>query len=266
MRQATRMLGWTTNIVGLLVLVLMVPIGYSMFSMFLSGQAIGFGEPEFEMGEEGLSLSFPFHINNTGYFAISDVVITTNISDYKGTFVTGDRVVVPLIPEGGFSRDALELGLGVDEMLSEELNHLLIQNSELSVNVSARFTYAHLVTFGIQFPNQTFSWGAPFHNLSFGEPTTPASYNGTHYRVSLPMSFESNLPLDLGTVRLELLNDERERISKTTVEAVVPMGGYSELEMFIRGQDLDKLTERGHMRLYFTISGSTYGPLEVPYG
>jgi hypothetical protein len=266
MRQATRMLGWTTNIVGLLVLVLMVPIGYSMFSMFMSGQAIGFGEPEFEMGEEGLSLSFPFHVNNTGYFAISDVVITTNISDYKGAFVTGDQVVVPLIPEGSVGREALELELGIDEMLSEELNHLLIQDSELSVDVSARFTYAHLVTFGIQLPNQTFPWGAPLHNLSFGEPTSPTSYNGTHYSVSLPMSFESNLPLNLGTLRLELLNDKRERISKTTVEEGAPMGGYSELEMFIKGQDLDKLTEKGHIRLYFTISGVAYGPVEVPYG
>ncbi len=67
-------------------------------------------------------------------------------------------------------------------------------------------------------------------------------------------------------MRLELLNDRMERISKTTVEEGVPMGGYSELEMLIRGQDLDKLTERGHIRLYFTISGVTYGPVEVPYG
>lgn len=260
------MLGWTTNIVGLLVLVLMVPIGYSIFSMFMSGQAIGFSEPEFELGEEGLSISFPFQINNTGYFTISDVVITTNISDYKGALVSRDRVVIPLVPEGSVSRDALELELGIDNMLSEELNHLLFRDSELSVDVSARFTYAHLITFGIQLPNQTFPWGAPLHNLSFGELTSPTSYNGTHYRVSLPISFESNLPLNLGTVRLELLNDKRDRISKTTVEAGVPMGGYSELEMFVKGQDLDRLTRTGHIRLYFTISGSTHGPVEVPYG
>jgi hypothetical protein len=260
------MLGWTTNLVGLLVLVLMVPIGYSMFSMFLSGQAIGLGEPEFELGEEGLSLSLPFYINNTGRFPISDVAFTTDISDYRGTQISGNQVVIPLVPEGSVSWAALDLVLGIDSILSDELSHLLFQDSELSVDISARFTYAQLVTFEIQLSNQTFPWGAPLHNLSFGKPTSPMDFNETHYRVYLPISFESHLPLSLGAVRIEFLNDMRQSVSKILLGEGLPTGGYTELEVFIERSDLPTLTESGFIHVYFKISGITYGPVEVPYG
>ena len=247
---------------------LLVLVGYSLIDTLMFKQGIGFGEFQFEWDGEEMRLSFPFLVNNTGRFPISDVILTTNISDHKGTRITGGEAVLPHVPEGCVGSETQTLRLSMTDMISDELRHLLLQDGQLTADTAIRFTYAHLVSFKMQLPNMSFPWGAPLHNLSVGKPTGLASFNATHYRVDLPLSFENHAPLTIVAVHLRLLNDQRESLaSKTTMVNVRPMEGFEDsLEVFIEGGDLQRLTERGSVQLHFQTPEFSFGPVEMPYG
>ena len=262
------MLGWTTNLIGVVVLMLLGLVGYSLIDTLMFKQGIGFGEFQLEWDGEEMRLSIPLLVNNTGRFPLSNVILTTNISDHKGTWITGGEAVLPHVPEGSVDREIQTLHISMKDIISDELRHLLFQDSQLRADTAIKFTYAYLVSLKIQLPNMSFPWGAPLHNLSVGKPTGLASFNATHYRVDLPLSFENHAPLTLVAVRLRLLNDQRESLaSKTTILNVHPMEGFEgSFELFIEGGDLQRLTERGFVQLHFQTPEFSFGPVEMPYG
>jgi len=262
------MLGWATNLIGMIVLILLALVGYSLLDTLMFKQGIGFGEFQMEWDEGDMRLSIPFFVNNTGSFPISNVILTTNISDYKGTRITGSETVMPYVPEGSVSRETQTLHLSMTDIISDGLPHLLFQDSQLRADIAIGFTYAHLASFKIQLPNMSFPWGAPLHNLSVGKPTGLASFNATHYKAHIPLSFENHAPLNLVTIRLKLLNDQRESLaSKTKTVSVPPMEGFADtIEVFIEEKDLERLTERGFVQLYFQTPKFSFGPVERPYG
>lgn len=229
---------------------------------------IGFGEFQLECDEGDIRLSIPFFVNNTGRFPISNVILTTNISDYKGTLITGSEAVLPHVPEGRVGRETQILHLSMRDIISEELPHLLFQDGQLRADMSIGFTYAYLVSLKIQLPNMSFPLGAPLHNLSVGKPTGLESFNATHYKVYLPLSFENHAPITLVMIHLNLLNEQRENLASRTVTVDVrPMEGFADsFEVFIEGRDLQRLTKRGFVQLYFQTPRFSFGPVEMPYG
>lgn len=268
MRQAARMLGWTTNLIVMIVLMLLVFLGYSLADTLILKQGIRFEEHQSESYEEGIQLSIPFIVNNTGRFPISNVILATNISDYKGTWVTGSETILPHVPEGSVSRETQILHINMVDVSSDELSHLLLKDSQLKADIAIRFTYAHLVSFRIQPSNMSFPWGAPLHNLSVGKPTGVTSFNASHYKVYLPLSFENHAPLSLMTIRLKLLNDQGKSLASMTTKVNVHQweGFADSLEIFIEEQNLQRLTEKGFVRLHFQTSEFSFGPVEMSYG
>jgi len=122
-------------------------------------QGISFDEPQSESYEEGIQLSTPFIVNNTGYFPISNVILSINISDYKGTRITGSETFMPYVPEGCVNREPQILHISMIDISSDELSHLILQDSQLKADVAIRFTYAYLISFKIQPSNMSFPWG-----------------------------------------------------------------------------------------------------------
>ena len=136
------------------------------------------------------------------------------------------------------------------------------------MDAAIRFTYAYLVSLKIQLPYTPLPWGAPLFNLSVGKPTGSASFNATHHKVNLSLNFENHAPITLEAVRLTLLNDQRESLaSKRMTLGVGPMEGFADFfEIFIEERDLQRLTDRGFVRLFFQTSEFSFGPVEIPYG
>jgi len=268
MKQTARMLGWTTNLMGVVVLILLSLMGYSLFDTLVFKQGIGFGEIQYGWNNESIHLSIPFIVNNTGKFLISDVILSTNISDQNGVLITGSENSLPHISEGSIEQERQELSLRLSDMTSVELNHLLIQDSQLRVDSDLSFTYANLVSFKMQLLNNSIPWGAPLHNLSINKPIHQDPFNATHYKTYIPISFENHAPLTLESVHLTLLNDQMESLSSKKVALNVrPTEVFSKnLEFFIENVDLQRHTDRGFIQLFLQTPENIYGPVEIPYG
>jgi len=262
------MLGWTTNLIGVVTLILLILVGYSLIDTLMLKQGIGFGEYKLEWDEENIHLLIPLLVNNTGLFPISNMVLTTNVSDCEGMRITGSETVLPHVREGDAKRETQTLRLSMKALISEKTPHLLFNDSQLRMDAAIRFTYAYLVSLKIQLPYTPLPWGAPLFNLSVGKPTGSASFNATHHKVNLPLNFENHAPITLEAVRLTLLNDQRESLaSKRMTLGVGPMEGFADsFEIFIEERDLQRLTERGFVRLFFQTSEFSFGPVEIPYG
>jgi len=260
MRQAIRALGWTTTIATLIVAIFLATSMYSMFST-LMGRGIGFGSYQAHASKGVLVLSFPFFLNNTGYYDISKINLTTSIRDYRGILISKSTTLVERIAKGSLVREAHNVSISLTDIITKNLTHLLLQDSEIKVDLSMGFRYAYAFSFQVTIPNMSMPWGAPFYNLSVGE-ILPL-YNGTHYLLNVSLGFENHSSFSImGTLILELHNELGEILGSGTGDVDVPPGSKYRDQVKVVVDDILKLTKGGYVRIYF----NGLGPVEIPYG
>lgn len=255
MRQAIRALGWATNILWVMIIVFLVTSLYSARNVFPN---ISFGQPQFLSSNGVVIMSFPFFINNTGYYDISELNITTHVMDYKGAAISTSTTLVPSIPRGSSVEETHNVSINVNNITQRGLSYLLFNDSFFNVSMFIALKFAYLVPIQVS-TKGTMPWGAPLYNFSIGEISYNL-YNLTHCKVVIPLSFENHSFLSLnGTIRFEVYNGENERLGSGTASVNVPSyTGYKDLvEVIVRG-DPREITE---VRVYLDTSLFSFGPV-----
>ena len=261
MKQAIRALAIATLTLWILLIAFAITAVYSVMNL-----GIDFGETQFFSSDETVVLSLPFLIDNRGYYDISELNVTTRVTDNNGTLLALSETLVPLIASGSNVETAHNISIPLTDILSMGYADFLFNDSsfELEAFVALNFAYAIPVQIAM---NLTVPWGAPFSNLSIGEFSV-LPYNTTHSEVVIPLSFENHSFFDIaGTVRLEVYNDVNELVTSGQTSLDVPSNyGYvGQVEMYLGVGDLSKLTASGNLHLVFEPLMFTVEQW-IPYG
>jgi len=250
MKQAIRALTIATLILWTFIIAFAATAIYSVINL---SKGIDFGEVQFFPSSKGVVLSLPFSINNTGYYDIAELNVTTRMTTHNGTLLALSETLVPLIASGSSIEKVHNISIDLNDIISMGYDELFFNDSSFGFDafVSLNFAYAIPVQMSI---NMSIPWGAPLSNLSIGEISVDPLYNSTHSKVVIPVSFENHSFFDIvGTMKLEIYNDIDELVtSGQTNINVSSNSGYNEpVEMYLSLGDLSKLTESGKIRLVF---------------
>jgi len=257
MRQALRALGWATKVLLILIIIFCVTSAYSAFNL-----RMGLGEPQATCSEGILLVSFPFFVNNSGYYDLSDLNLTTQVMDQNGTILSYSATFVPLVARGSNIVIMHNVSINLD---NTNLTRLLFQDDNFEASMAIAMKFARTIPIEILM-NKTMPWGAPFYNFSIGEITY--SFNGTHNLGVAPIIFENHSPFSnvAGTIQFEIYNDEGEKVGSCLKSLDVPSNsGYQDQIDFVVDDPL-KLTPSGQMYVFFETSMLSFGPVVIPYG
>ena len=248
MKPAIRALGLATTILWILIIVFSVTALQSIINL-----DIGFGEAQIFPSSKGMMFSLPFFINNTGYYDISELNVTTRITDYNGTLLALSKTFVPLVSRGSSVETAHNISVDLRDVMSMDYIQLFLNDSFFGLDTSIALNFAHIIPLQIS-TNATIPWGAPFSNFSVGEISVSPDYNDTHGEVVIPLSFENHAFFGItGTMQLETYNDVNELVASGKTDLDVPSQHTYEGQVYAYASldDVSKLTESGNVRIIF---------------
>lgn len=247
MKPAIRALGLAIIILWILIIVFSVTAVYSVMNL-----GIDFGEPQVFPSSNGAVFSLPFFINNGGYYDISELNVTTRITDYNGVLLTQSNTFVPLVSGGSNVEAVHNVYIDLNEIMPMDYIELFFNDSFFGLNTFVTLNFAHVIPVQIS-ANATIPWGAPFSDISVGEISV-LPHNSTHDKVVITVSFENHSLSDVaGTMQLEIYNDVDELVTSVTTSLNVPsQQNYDEqVDTYLSLGDVSKLTESGKVRLIF---------------
>lgn len=259
MRYAVRALGWTIKILWILIIVFSVTAVYSALNV-----RMGFGEPQVFLSNESVVVSTPLFINNTGIYDLSDLNMTTAVTDYDQSLLATSTTFVPLISRGSSLDIAHNISMSLDDIALEAQTYLF-NDTVFNVDMSAKLIFANAIPFQIS-NNMTIPWGAPLYNFLTGQ-ISYSFLNFTHQEVVVPISFENHSPyfsVD-GLIQVEIYNDNTELLGSSTSDLNVPSHSSYDGRVEI-AVDISKITGRGEVRFYFETADFSFGPMVMPYG
>jgi len=249
MRQAIRALGWATKIFWIVIAVFMITCLYSAMGLMMGG--IRFGEPGVSSSNGTATVSLPFSFNNTGFYDISELNVTTCIRDYNGTLISTSTTFVSLIPHGSNVEEAHNISISLDEFVSKNLTYLFFNNGNFSVEIFAGLKFAYIFPFQISI-NATMPWGAPLNNFSIGE----ISFDYEDQKATIPLSFKNDSPFDVsGNLSFDIYNDRGELIGSGSVPEGINVESDQRREYLLQAPvDVLKLTKKGRILLFLETS------------
>lgn len=260
MRQSIRALGWATRILWIAAGVFIVTSLYSPLKLVLERQ-IEIGSPQVSLTDGTMAVSLPFFVNNTGFYDISDLNISTSVADYRGVVISVSKTFVQNIPRGGSVNKTHTMSVSLTDIMSKNLTHLLFNDTRLNLNASVGLSLAHVIPLRVS-TMMNMSWGGPLCNLSIGGMDFPEWHNSTHYATAVWLSFDNHSPFDLvGVMRLEMFKESGEYFGLGIKEVNVPSGRKfsEEVIIYVPSGDLGKFTETGKVHVFFE---SPMGSLE----
>ena len=265
MRQSIRALGWTITISMLLLFAFLATSVYSMVQTILINRGISLSEnPQFSFSNGSLTTSFALTINNTGYYDMSGLNVTTVLLDSDGRVISEASTLVERITKGSAITKQHNMSITLTDILSHISN--LTQDTELNMNISVGLKYAEALALQVTVMNLSIPWGAPIHNLSLTEITP--RFNGTHYLLETFVSFENHAFFDLnGILHLKVYNSEELYIGSGDSEINIEAGhGYSGLVVMVVEDPLN-FTESGYVEVSFESPVLGYFDLgRIDYG
>ncbi|MCW4020100.1 MAG: hypothetical protein NWF14_02570 [Candidatus Bathyarchaeota archaeon] len=255
MRQSIRALGWTVTISTLILVVFLGTAFFSLFQTVLMAEGIGFGEFQMDFTEDGLVVSVPIAVNNTGFYDISDFEIVTGLSDANGTTIVARTTVIDEIKRGDAESRTHNLTLSFMDILTN-MTYLLFQDTEFNMTFSMGLRYAYTLGFQISMANMSMPWGAPLNGLEFTGTELPI-FNGTHLLIEIGVEVENNSFLDAsGVLRLEVYNETGGRVGSGMGLFYLPAGS----NLFDPIQTLTEITTPAD----YTGEGYIQVSLEIP--
>jgi len=247
MKQVIRALGWATSTLWIFIIVFSVTALYSV-----SNIDIGLGEAQIFASSEGMMFSLPFRIDNKGYHDISELNITTRVTDCNGTLITSSQTLVPLVSKGSSIETAHNISISLKDIMSIEFTPLLFSDSFFDLGTFISLNFAHTIPFQMS-TNATILWGAPFYEFSTVKVSTHP-YNSTHWEVITSLNFENHAFLNItGIIQLEIYNNINEQVTSGETSMDVPSGSRYEGQVitYIDLVDASRLTESGNVRVNF---------------
>jgi hypothetical protein len=207
--------------------------------------------------------SLPVTITNRGFYNIGAFAIATRVLDNDGLSFVEASTAVPLIGKNNTVAVMHNMTINASDLLQHDQNYLF-NDTELRIYATVGMHIAEVIPVEAS-TNFSMPWGAPLYNFSLGAPTY-APYNSTHFRVTVPTSFENHAFFDLvGDMRIRMHNSTGARVgrARTSVEAYanLPYNGFIEIYVSIVG-----VTPTGRFEVSFDTPLVDYGPLVIPYG
>jgi hypothetical protein len=247
MNITTRILSISTFILWVIIIFFFATSVYSVMNLKVEA-----GQVEMVPSGNGISFSLPFSINNEGYYELSDLNLTTRVSDPNGNIIDLTETFIPSIPQESTVNSSHTVSVDITDIMSMDHEALLLEDNEFLIEIFAGLEFAHTVPVDLSL-NTTIPWGAPFANFFVGEMSV-TQLDETRARLSIPLSFDNHAVLDIsGTLTLEIYNDAEEMITSGMNEIVVPsQGSYrSALSLDADYVELLKLTNSGNIHLIF---------------
>jgi len=254
-KQVIRALGWLSKLIWIVTILLPVTFGLSMQRLF-QPDTIGFGEATTSFVNNEIRISLPFYINNTGYYDISNVNLTTVLKNSEGKNTVEGKTLIPTIRAGSKVNAFHNITVNLDE-LTGEMEYLFFNDTMLNLNVSLSLEFAYILGVSLH-TNLTIPWGAPLHNLTIYRITFDQSTG----KLIIHVTFENHSPLTLdGNLQIVVYNNANEVMGNQylPVEAVPGDLFLSEISI---GIDLSKLTTNGYVLLFFESKEISAGPIK----
>jgi len=261
MKIAIKMLSIATIILWIVIFFFSVTAVYSVMNV-----GINLGKVQMLPSSKGIIFSLPFSITNNGYYELTDLNLTTRVTDPDGTVLDLTETFVSSIPQRTNVNASHTIPIDLDTIMSMDHVPLLLNDSSFNVEIFSGLNFARVIPVQLS-TNVTMPWGAPFAHFSVGTISV-SPYNSTHGEALIPVSFENHAILDItGTLKLEFYNNSDEQIvSGMTPISVPSQQSYSDrILAYPRQQDISKLTGSGNMHVIFETPMFTVEWWE-PYG
>lgn len=256
MKYAIRALGWATAILWILVMVFSVTVVYSAMQIRMNFEE----EPQMTASEDTVTMSIPFTVDNGGFYDISELNITTSFVTEAGEVIASSTTLVPSILRDSSVNETHDITLSLEEILAKNLSYLLLNDTDLNINMFVALTYAHAIPLKIS-SNLTMQWGAPLSNLTVRDVSVTMT---PPYTVDVPLSFENHAFFGLdGNLTLEIFDGSDNRIGSKIVPISVPPGtSYADVISIT----INEIPSSGlkEVRLCFKTSVFSFGPLVMP--
>jgi len=250
MKQAIRALSIATKILWTLVIIFSLTAVYSAASL-----RIGLGEPKTSFSNGIIALSIPMFINNTGFYEIANLNITTHLEDRYGKTVSTSTTIVPTIPPSNNVQKAHSITLNLTN-LANEFPYLAFNDTVFGMHTFVALRFADVIPIQMS-ANGTIPWGAPFYNFSIGK----ISFDYAQMKVAVPLTFENHAFFSInGTMRLEIYNNKNEKISATNI-MIDALPGFRFEGIMEMSVDLSKLTHEGQIYVFFETPVLSVGPI-----
>lgn len=253
MKTVIRAISWATYIFWIIIIFFSITTVYSAVQV---AQGFSFGEPQTTTADGTATLSLPLRIDNSGFYDIANLNLTTRVTDTSGSPISDSSTFAQLIPHGKSSMVTHNITLNVTSMNFSQLSNLLFTDTNLTMDTIVRLDYANVIPFALE-ANLSMPWGAPLSNLTLGH----VSISGAD--VTVPISFENHSFFELnGTIQLAIVDNLGNVVGQGTSPHILasPQNYYSSnLSVTISGNPANIRTAR----LYFQTSVFNYGPVVI---
>jgi hypothetical protein len=258
MRVPIRIIGIATSAIWAFLIIFMVTAIYSMKDVRLNIEQFQNSMTQ----DNQLLLSFPISIVNTGFYNLAQFNISTLVLSANGSTLANGSTFIPIVVHERTVNVTHDITLNLTDLLLAN-SDMLFDDSELNAKVTVSMRAAEAIPI-LASSNISIPWGAPLYNLRIGNPEY-STYNATHSRVLVPLSFENHAFFNLtGTVQLHVYDNANTQVTQTTMNFKVlehsPYKGNMELYIPFG------ITPRIHFEMFFAFPFLNYGPVVVPYG
>ncbi|NWF86416.1 hypothetical protein HXY32_01145 [Candidatus Bathyarchaeota archaeon] len=259
MRVPIRMIGIATTFFWIFLIAFLVTAVYSTKDV-----AFNFGEPQMNTNASGeIVFSLPISVANRGFYDIGAFAIMTEVFDNHDASIVRGSTLVPVIKKNDEVTVVHNMTFDMNDLLQRSEN-FLFNDSELKIYAAVGMRIAEVIPVEAS-SNFSMPWGAPLYNFTLGDPAY-APYNLTHWRATVPLSFENHAFFDLiGNVQIQMYNDAGTLVGEgqTSVEAYANSSYSGFIELYV---SIVEVTSSGWFEVYFSTSIFNYGPLVISYG
>ncbi|MCW4016662.1 MAG: hypothetical protein NWF06_09860 [Candidatus Bathyarchaeota archaeon] len=247
MNIAIRMLKVSTFILWAVIIFFSVTSVYSVMNL-----GVNVGEVQMHPSSNGVTLALPFSIDNSGYYEIADLNLTTRATDPSGTVLDLTETFVSSIPQGTIINASHKIEIGLDDIMALDYTSLLLEDSEFNVEIFAALNFARAVPVQLS-TSTTIPWGAPLANFFVGDISVDNIANG---EASMRLSFENHAILDLeGTLKLEVYaaGSSQDLVASSVTGISVRSGQSFDQRIYVNvnPQDALKLTSGARVHVVF---------------
>lgn len=253
------MIGIATTFFWIFLLAYLISAVYSVKDLHFN-----FGEPQMSLTQDNqIVLSLPIAITNNGFYNIGFFNVTSEISDIEGFVISRGSTFIPVIKKGEEVATTHDVTLNIKDFLQKGQTYLF-NDAELKVYATLSLKLAEMIPVQAS-TNLSVPWGAPFHNFNLGEPEC-AELNLTHFRVTVPISFENHAFFDMtGNIQTRMYSNAGSLVgdAQTTFEAPQHSSYNGSVEFYIL---MNEMPQSGRFEVYLATPLFNYGPLVIPYG
>ena len=261
MRQAIRALGWVTKILWVILLATIITIAYSATQI-----SVSVGEARTTATEQAITISFPVNITNNGLYALTQLNVTTKVTDQNSQTLANGTTIDQSVQKGTSATITYNITINIPEIIAQTNGSLLFNDTTFTVFQYVSLDYANAIPFSLH-ANYTMPWGAPLSNLTVGNPTFQL-YNSTYSNATVQLQFENHnqyLPVN-GTMRVEIYNSRQMLKGAGAASIDVQPNTSCDTQVDFLVRNFRTTTPSGEIYVFFETSAFDYGPVVISFG